>query len=1366
MARLSSMFSWLGSWSTLGALVFGAAATVGLGCDSEAYCFNCEGPDATTNGGSAGGGGRANGGSAGSVGVGGTGVSVGGSGGSANDCSTANLQTDPQHCGACGVVCSFPGALPKCEAGKCVLECAQGFYDLDKDQKNGCELSCTPSNGGVEVCDGVDNDCNGKVDDDPKDIATNVLHCGACNNACVLANALPECNAGKCAVANCLPGFTDGDKDPKNGCEYGCGISNGGKEICDGKDNDCNGKVDDQPDVAADPKNCGQCGNDCAGKFPNTVPTCEGGQCKPGACVDGSFDKDGDPSNGCEYSCLDTCSPPFSTPSCDATGACSIKECQPGHLDLDKDVANGCEYTCDVSNAGKEICDLVDNDCNGVVDDPSAVPVEDDPKNCGACGKSCAGAFPNGQPACSAGACVLVDCLGGYLDKDGDPTNGCEYNCETLCSFPFAVPACNAAGDCQMGACLPGYYDLDKNSANGCEYACATSNGGVEICDKRDNDCNGIVDDPGTVDVSSDPLNCGGCGVNCIGKFPNAALSCVGGACVLGACLDGYSDVDGNAANGCEYNCQATCSFPFATGVCAAGNSCTFGQCVLGHYDLDKQPDNGCEYACDVTNAGVEICDARDNDCNGQVDEGFDFNADPFNCGACGRRCDVLFPNSTVACQVQGATPTCVFTGCKAGFNNDDGNAANGCEYACTPTGPEICDGKDNDCDGIADNPPGGVFNPPLANICGAGTSQGVCQSQTVCQNGVPVCVQTQGPSTETCDGKDNDCDGNIDNGPMPQIGVPCGTSQVGECKFGTSTCTSGAITCQGAVAPKAETCNGKDDDCNGVIDDNPSGAGVACGSAVGACKQGTQQCIAGALSCQGGIAASAEVCDGPGGAAPASFDNNCNGTVDEGCPFPAAGITRLDTNGSTQGQHASFQLQGASANSDFLVVYGDKRGSGDIYGRVSTDAGTSWGANDFPIANEGFRTVPDGNGTRQEAIVEVEPFPFMRAGRAYMAYSRFTGGIRRIYVRSANTPYTAWSTGVKVDSNVDTDGSIDCYDPQGVVAKAGATAATDQIAVVWSEIAGTQASPTRNIFLKYSKDGGATYSAAVPVNTGTGANKGELPVLATDGAGVVYVTWRDKRNAGLAQTFVGRIDVSAGAPAFANVTALQPNVANASAEQIVIAADGGANVTVAWTDLRPPSKAIRFATSNDRGLTWTNTTGTNGVLNLDSTFANASAPSLAARGGKFVAAWEDTRSGTSDIRLNASTDGGKTWQATSTRADTGDGLGATASIAPRIVIGLGDTVHVTWQDLRFPASAVLANTSIDLGRNVHPDAGTVFRMDINTGAPAAGAGADSQLPFVLASPLVNRAAVIWVDQRDASGNNGQNGDIWTRTLQ
>jgi hypothetical protein len=46
-----------------------------------------------------------------------------------------------------------------------------------------------------------------------------------------------------------------------------------------------------------------------------------------------------------------------------------------------------------------------------------------------------------------------------------------------------------------------------------------------------------------------------------------------------------------------------------------------------------------------------------------------------------------------------------VVTGCEPGYIDLDRQAANGCEYACTPTGPETCNGLDDDRDGVVDGP-------------------------------------------------------------------------------------------------------------------------------------------------------------------------------------------------------------------------------------------------------------------------------------------------------------------------------------------------------------------------------------------------------------------------------------------------------------------------------------------------------------------------------------------------------------------------------------------------------------------------------------------------------------------------------------
>ena len=730
-----------------------------------------------------------------------------------------DLQTNAGNCGRCGSVCQLEHAFPACVAGVCkVQDCLPGWFDTDKNVANGCE--CLKSNGGVELCDGADNDCDGQVDEDFA-FPTDKNNCGKCGVTCEFPHAAAACDTGLCVMGTCEPGFINlnAGANDKDGCEYSCTPTADPTERCDGVDNDCNGGIDNAPideGAACPDANVTVCKRGivtctsgkliCVGATQPGIEFCDGTDNDCDGSTDEGFNKQSDIRycGNCQ-----PCAIPNAVPRCNQ-GTCEIEVCSPGYTNLDPNVP-GCEYACTFT--GIDVCNSRDDDCDGMTDE--GIDKTTDTNNCGACGNVCR--FPNAQPICSATGCM-------------------------------------------QGSCNNNFHDLNPNAA-GCEYFCVRT-GAVEMCDNVDNDCNGQTDEG--YNTTTDVNNCGQCGNQC--RFTNAAATCTQNGCEMGGCSPGFVNTDNQTGNGCEYQCtpsnggveicdgldnncdtridetdpqlNANCFPQGETGCDPTAGTCA-GICQLGRFAC-----LGGQLACqNYQLQQAEFCDNVDNDCDGGTDEDFDKDNDPRFCGGCRTQCS--FTNAVALCVDRG----CEMGPCHTGFVDLNGDM-NGCEYACKPTGPEVCDGADNDCDGLTDSADNNAapLLAPQTNFCRtvglcAGASPqcvqlaGMTQPDWVCN--YPATVQTSAPNViipqETlCDGLDNDCDAAVDEH-VPTVGTTCTDTGVGECRrIGAIACVPGnaaaAPTCQYAAAAltaQHELCDNKDNDCDGRTDeiwDDPTG--------------------------------------------------------------------------------------------------------------------------------------------------------------------------------------------------------------------------------------------------------------------------------------------------------------------------------------------------------------------------------------------------------------------------------------------------------------------------------------------------------------------------------------------------------------
>ncbi|HSA23212.1 MAG TPA: MopE-related protein, partial [Myxococcota bacterium] len=657
--------------------------------------------------------------------------------------------------------------------------------DADGDGYRVCGGDCNDSPpagaaihpGAVETCDGVDNDCDGFLDgNDPQLVlAPCELSQGVCASKFHRAD---QCGAGGVWAA-C------------DGSNYGASY---GAEVCDaGLDNDCDG-LTNAADASLVLAPCGNQAGVCSGALHaraqcqanGTWTACAAADYEAHDALYGVEECDG-ADNDCDGQ-VDGNDASLSLPLCEKQGGlCAGAAKRPGlcyqsawHACTEADYqAHDARYD-DV-----ELCDGLDNDCSGTV---PANEADADGDGHRVCGGDCNDSPPAGA-AIHPGAAELCD----SVDNDCDTyLDGADPQ--------LVLTPCELT----LGVCASTYHRADQCVSGGWAACNASNYGasyGVESCDAGlDNDCDGLTN---AVD-------------------PSLTLA------------------------PCENQ----------AGVCS-GALHARAQCQLGGSWLSC---GAAQYEAHDARYGDEVCDGVDNNCNAQLDQVDPLLIRPLCENQTGLCAGALHRASL--CQAGAGWASCDATDYE--LNDPAYNAA------------ELCDRVDNDCSG----------GLPAAEVDGDGDGYTPCEGD--CLDGD---IDVNPGELEVCNSKDDDCDGFTDalDGSLElapcelQAGVCAGSEHaLNQCVAGGwLPCTDSEYTAHSAYFGE-EVCGdagSRDEDCSGVTNDRDADEDgylhIACGG--NDCNDDSAAAHPGA----------SEVQD--------LTDNDCDGLVDEGViPVGSLIVTEL----------------------------------------------------------------------------------------------------------------------------------------------------------------------------------------------------------------------------------------------------------------------------------------------------------------------------------------------------------------------------------------------------------------------------------------------------------------------------------------
>ncbi|MDY0061810.1 MAG: putative metal-binding motif-containing protein [Myxococcota bacterium] len=561
-------------------------------------------------------------------------------------------EAESGECGAGVVVCALDGASACCSADPTCREV------------------------GDEVCDGLDNDCDGDTDEglDPAGavVANPCPEQGVCLGrpiACLegawRCDLPPEYQAEE-DDSRCdrLDNDCDGETDEafpelEQPCEVGVGTcrrtgeigcrSDGtgmaclaeaarpGQEVCDALDNDCDGETDEDLGTAT----CG------LGACARTVDNCLGGQ--PNECVAGQ--PAAETCNGQDDDCDGQVDEDLGQASC-GQGACrrTVDNCREGQA-----------QTCVPGAAGAETCgNGLDDDCDGEVD-------ENPPCACTNGTKQKCGTLPDeldGRGRCVQGQQTCVDstwgpCLGEVL-PGVEECNGSDDDCDGVVDGMVREcysgdPATRRVGKCQDGTqtCTAGQW-------GGCSGEVLPK---PEECNDLDDDCNGRVDgmELSCYEGPEGTLDKGLCQAGVKSCVAGQWTGCEGQVVPTAELCNGEDDDCNGTSDGFTQTCYSGKEGTAGVGLCKTGTR----TCSAGSWS-----------ACAGEIVPVaEICDNKDNDCNGAVD------------------------GNTQTCY-SGPGGTSGVGICKSGVQTCTLGRWGSCTGEVLPAATDTCDALDNDCNG------------------------------------------------------------------------------------------------------------------------------------------------------------------------------------------------------------------------------------------------------------------------------------------------------------------------------------------------------------------------------------------------------------------------------------------------------------------------------------------------------------------------------------------------------------------------------------------------------------------------------------------------------------------------------------------